>query len=347
MMHSGFVEQGKSVANALTGSAVRRLGSVLGIAAGLTFAANSHAEFVVDGILTPGADTGYQEFALEFVEENGAVGSGYFGKLWLGFGKTASDPVGTNDIFILLEVPTEIQDLTYGDNASWGWYDTSDPDPNNWSRSGSAEYDKVTGSENWRFCFGSQSDCGNDETIKIKMKDTDDGGTKNDGLPPGFEIDRDTDGIVVAASTSLDYNLNSSDLSSTIAGNQLMTSFTEDSPFCGDVQGTPHTSDQDCYNELAANYDDYQFSQRYEIQIDNSTFALTDINEVFDYINNSVFHASRPKFADENIDFELPCLDPGEICDPVTPPTGGVPIPSSLSLFTLAGALMIARRRRR
>lgn len=323
-----------------------RLGA---LATGLTLATSSHAEFIVDGILTPGFDSGYQEFALEFVEEGGAVGSGYFGKLWLGFGKTAADPAGTNDIFILLEVPTEIQDLTFGENASWGWYDTSDPDPNKWDRSGAAEYDKVQGSENWSFCFGLIGNCGDDQTVKIKMKDDKGSGDSNDGLPPGFKIDKDEDGVVVAASTSLDYNLRSSDLSSTIAGNQVMTMFTEDSPFCGDVR--THTSDQDCYDELDLNYDDYEYAQRYEIQIDNSTFALTDVNEVFDYINNSTFHASRPKFIDDNTDFELPCLDPGGTCDPVNPPTQpppppGVPLPSSLSLFALAGAVLVGRRRK-
>ena len=352
-MTSGFsrkAEKETASQGIATKALAGRASRACALVAGLTFAASSQAEFIVDGILTPGADADYQEFELEFVEESGAVGSGYFGKLWVGFGRTAMDPIGTNDIFILLEVPTEIQDLTYGANASWGWYDTSDPDPNNWDRSGAAEYDRVQGSENWSFCFGLVNDSHDDQSIKIQMKDTKSSGDSHDGLPPGYKIDKDDDNVIVAASTSLDYNLRSTDLSPTIAGDQVMTMFTEDSPFCGDV--TTHTSDQDCYDELEANYEEYQFAQRYEVQIDNSMFALSDVNEVFEYINNSTFHASRPKYVDDNTDFTLPCLDPGGTCDPVNnppdtpPPAPGIPLPSSLSLFALAGAVLVGRRRK-
>ncbi len=310
----------------------------------------SQAAFVVDGIDTAGEYASFFDVPYFNENNNTSVADG-IGSVALGYDTLAES------IYILLEVPTEIQDLTYSgfeykkgifkdsggaatstanQNAAAGWYEGPNLDH--------AAYKKVQGSEKWRFDLAG-------EAVEIKMKDS-----GNNGTGTGYEIKKNGAGKVVAASTSLDYNMNGD------AGGAVNGFNINYSPECENPISNPlpdATGDQDCYDDLEANYPDYQYAQRYEIEINNSDNAFglsseelagifTDLSFFAANIDNSNFHASKPKGAGGH-DFDIPCIDAGDCPEP--PPCdvncGEVPVPGALLLWGAALTALAATRRRR
>lgn len=311
------------------------------------------ARYSVDGINTGGEYTSF--FDVEYFNERNstAVADG-IGSVALGYNSN------NNNIYVLLEVPTEIQDLTYSgfdaghhgtnfkksngqavsaanQNAAVGWYNGENLDH--------AVYKKVQGSEKWRFELKG-------EQVEIKMKDS-----GNNGTGTGYEIKKDGGGRVLDASTSLDYNMNAGANGGSVEGFSI-----DYSPECQNspIGGSNGAEDQDCYDDLAANFPDYQYAQRYEIEINNhgNRFGLNEdeLNNVFenlsffaDNISHSNFHASKPKGPGGH-DFDIPCLDRGDCPDPDPPcdvNCGEVPVPGAPLLLGVALTALAATRRRR
>lgn len=252
---------------------------------------------VVDGINTAGEYSIDNTYGFSFMDEQDNSVT-YEGFLSLAYDQ-ASDGSGQNNIFVLLQVPTSVTDLTFGDNLAPGWdgHDKYD------DLSGDKGYKKVTGSESWKFLL-------NDEEVKLKMKDDD-----NDGVGAGYVLDKDGDGAIVSASTSLDYNIN-----------LYPGAFGEgtSSPFCGNAP----TTDAECYENVEAAYADYVFAHQYEIEIDGSLFNTingSNLLNIVDYITESEVHASPSKY---NSNVFIPvCLENPQSCNPVEPPVTPPPPP--------------------
>ena len=312
----------------------------------------SQAAFTVDGINTVGEYVSF--FNVPYVNEDTGNVDGT-GSVALGY--------DNGNIYLLLEVPTSIQDLTYSgfdykkgvfkdsngnataaadQNAAAGWYDGPNIDH--------AVYKKVQGSENWSFDLDGDG-------VKIKMADgSGKKKDKNTGIGDGYKLEENGGGNVTDASTSLDFNMNGG------AGGGHVDGFSiEHSPECANPISDPGggTVDQSCYTDLENNYPDYQYAQRYELEISNADnqFNLTtdeldgiftDLSFFQDNITDSVFHASKPKGPGGN-NFDLPCLEENN-CEPPPPCTddcGEVPVPGTLLLWGAALTALAAARRRR
>lgn len=270
----------------------------------------SASAIVVDGINSNGEYSADNTYSFSFMDEQDNSVT-YDGFLSLAY-DSATDGSNQNNIFLLLQVPTSVTDLTFGENLAPGWagHDKFD------KLSGDKGYKTVTGSESWKFQLDG-------EDVKLKMKD--DG---NDGVGTGYDLDKDADGAVVSASTSLDYNIN-----------LYPGAFGEgtDSPFCGNAPAT----DADCYANVEAAYADYVFAHQYEIEIDGSLFNTINgdnLLNIVNYISDSEVHASPSKF-NSNVFIPL-CLENPASCNPVDPPpTPPVTPPVSVSEPAMFGFL--------
>ncbi len=283
----------------------------LAAATALIFTAHSQAGVItVDGINTGNEYTNV--YSLNYV----IGGDNVEGKLSLARGSNADGVTGgSDDIFLLWEIPTEYQDLTFGENAAPGWGSKRDR----------AKYDSIQGSEYLGFDLEIFRDNKVETTeIKVKMKDA-----GSDGVGTGYEIDRNGDGALLAASTSLDHNIQ-------LFGNQFIV----DSPDCGSIIASDGsrtaTSDADCY----ANHDapGYEFAHIYEMQFDGSLFNFDDLVEFITKLSNSDGHASPPK--NDNSIVNPTCIEDNN-CTPVTE----VPTPPVLPLLLTALAGIVLRRR--
>ncbi|MDG1819375.1 MAG: VPLPA-CTERM sorting domain-containing protein [Porticoccaceae bacterium] len=231
------------------------------------------------------------------------------------------------DLFMMFMLPTEIQDLTYGDadHRSKGWRTAVDG-------SNQGRYDKVQGSEHFYFSI-------NDKKVKIKFDDN----GKNDKRT-GHKIDGNKNNNVVSASTSLTWNME----------NYLESNpewFTKDanSPACGTtaVQNGGadwQSKDADCYsNPIDAI--DWEYQHIYEIQLAGSLFDSDDLTEITQAVTDINVHASDPKRGGHHEFVFAECLTGDISCDPLT----AVPIPAAAWLFGsgMLGLIGLRSRKRR
>jgi hypothetical protein len=282
--------------------------------------------FIVDGVVSVG-DNYTENYTLGFQIEGKGKGKkgkkgkstspstpstspSYGGVLRLGRGANANETGGNGDIFVLLEIPTEIHDLTFGANAAPGWND-------------GIAFKTVTGSENLAFTLDVD---GSDRDVKIKMSSKDkDGGT-------GVKLEQDGGGAVLDASTSLAWNIAQF---GPYADNA-------DSPFCGNSPAT----DQACYDYLDNNDPNYEYKQMYEFQLDGSLFSdVTDnLIDIAGFISDSLVHAS-PLKSGEGGDGVITCINDPNVDCPVLEPPVSVTEPGSLGLLAL-GLLALRFRRK-
>lgn len=263
---------------------------VAGLLALSTLAPVAASAIVVDGINTAGEYSLENTYSFSFMDEQDNSIT-YQGALSLAYDVATNGSV-QNNIFVLLQVPTSVTDLTFGDNLAPGWTGHEKYD----KLSSDEGYKKVTGSESWKFSLAG-------EDVKLKMKDDD-----NDGFGPGYVLDKDGGGAIVSASTSLDYNLN-----------RYPDKFGlgTSSPSCGDSP----TTDEECYSNVDNAYADYIFAHQYEIEIDGSMFNTINSHNllnIVDYIAGSEVHASPSKY-NSNV-FIPTCLENPSDCNPVDPP---------------------------
>lgn len=271
-------------------------------AAMTTAAVSSHAESItLDGVLSSTNEYSHV-YNVDFNVDDQGVS--YNGVVRLGQGSNADGTTGgSNDIFMLVEVPTELTDLTFGVNTAPGWAGTGDA-----NEFGEMEYGKVTGSEKLGFDLGG-------EAVEIKMKD--------DGNGNGFEIRDDGKGALLAASTSLHNNL-------ALFG----SAYTVDSPECGSTLGAP-TSDADCYANPIFGAEDYEFAQIYEMQFDGSLFTLAELGDFLTLMSASYSHASPAKNLGK-LTFTMGCIDSND-CNRVSAVPAPAPATLGLVSIVLAG----------
>lgn len=300
--------------------------------AGLTMAglAAPASAFTIDGVVSAG-DTYSVALSVGFLVEGTSTTE--FGTLRIGREPTNSDGTG-GDIFLLLEVPTALKDLSYGANAANGW------------GIGGHAYDKAQGSEKWVFNLlngaGGTTGAGK---VELKLKQI---GAATAQV--GHKLEKNGGGLVLSAATSLDNNLNlfADPANITLTGGGTLD-LTQDSPAFGDID--PLTSDEDQYASVDSQFAGYEFAQIYELQIDGSGYGpFANLADFQNFIAaDSIVHASPPKPGGKNKMFNF-CLDSSN-CQPTNgpPPTTNVPEPSAISMFGfgLFGLVILLWRGRR
>ena len=302
------------------------------------------ALFVVDGINTPGADDYAPSFQLKTAFDSGFEA---FANVSLGRGTEGSQ---TDHLFMLFEMPTEIIDLTFGVNSSPGWdgrtavtghdhpvggnHGEFDADGN--YKDGGEDGVHSIGSEKIEFKLGGKE-------VKVKMKFDGD---------KGYKLEKNGEGLVIGASTSLDYNLIRDDGAGGTTGYLNPNLSYQDSPG-GDAckANTGAAGDADCYASIPS---DYQYVQSYELEIDileidGDFFDGNWKDNLLSLITDIESHASVPKRCLNNVTFYFNS-DKTDDCDPTTPPDPPVSVPEPGILFLfgigLAGLGFTCRRKK-
>jgi hypothetical protein len=274
--------------------------------------------YVVDGIDTPDDGLFGDDYSTSFTLDT-TLSSGGTASLNVSVGRGDDLSIQENNLFILFEIPTDLIDLTFGDNTSPGWEGLT----------GILEHPHCTGcvhavgSENLIFELDG-------DRVEIKMKPMPGKkGGNTDAYDFGYE---DKDGEHSSVSTSLDYNIQKGYITKP-PGNDV----TIDSPggaACKDESAT--ASDAACYSSIESIEPLYQYAHIYEFEFadfftgDKSSLALAS---VADYLENVSAHMSFPKRCTGNVTYNFggdTNLE-GKGCD--STPEVPVPEPSAIFLF--------------
>ncbi|MFT6223233.1 MAG: hypothetical protein ACJA1F_001072 [Paracoccaceae bacterium] len=211
--------------------------------------------FNVDGQYNPNTDAYSHEFFVPSEMEDGTAIDDVVIKV--GLGNEVNPGVGVfSSLFVFVQLPTNFTDLTFGTGTHDSWQ-SANKYP--------IGFDKVTGSESASFTFN-----GEDGKIKLSYEELKEGKGKSAVVvgTAGHKIDKDANGQLVAAATSLDYNM------------VLFPSLFA----LGDDSSSPTLKKDDGFGDLyevaLSNFDGYVFTQNYEFEIAGS-FTLDDLPILF------------------------------------------------------------------
>jgi hypothetical protein len=211
--------------------------------------------FNVDGQYNPSTDAYSHEFFVPSELEDGTAIDDVIIKV--GLGNEVNPGVGVfSSLFVFVQLPTNFTDLTFGTGTHDSWQ-SANKYP--------IDFDKVTGSESASFTFN-----GAGGTIKLSYQEVKDGKGKNANVigTVGHKIDGDANGQLVAAATSLDYNM------------VLFPSLFA----LGKDSNSPELKEDgfgnDLYEVALSNFDGYVFTQNYEFEIAGQ-FTIDDLPILF------------------------------------------------------------------